>query len=410
MISHLIPESQDLQQLNEMKASNLFKKAQSLFENLKQQLPKVAFDNKTVSSFGSLTFLDKFKKFIDFKDIISETVTFDRGHNTLYSDFEIIDYMIDCNLVGNHRFFHYNDVASDPGYNRIKDNNLFPDESTCRKFLDKVADENIEQLKKVNAQLLENKSQFDSSRQVWLSIDDSVSELYGKQENGAFGYNPKRKGAPSYKLKVSFIQETDELVNISLHSGKVHSSGFFTEFFEQTIQNIPDNVEARGLLVDRGFFSEETCEFLEQNEIKYFMKAKMYSSLKKHALSIPEDKWNSVSSKHCVAEKTSKLDSWESERRFIFIRKEISDKDESQLALPGMEKSYEYQAIVTNTDRNKYSPEEGWHKYNQRATVENKIKEIKNGFAVDQNSQQNFLKNYADVWICCRSKQSTEFS
>ena len=231
MISHLIPESQDYKQLNKKEISNLFKKAKSLFGNLKHQLPKVSFDNETVSSFGNFTFLDNFKKFIDFENLISENVSFNRGDNTLYSDFEIIDYMIDCNLVGNHRFHHYNDVASDPGYKRVKDNNFFPDESTCRKFLDKVTANNIEELKESNAQLLEKKSQLDSSRKVWISIDDSVSELYGNQENGAFGYNPKRKGAPSYKLKVSFIQETDELVNISLHSGKVHSSGFFTEFF-----------------------------------------------------------------------------------------------------------------------------------------------------------------------------------
>lgn len=45
------------------------------------------------------------------------------------------------------------------------------------------------------------------------------------------------------------------------------------------------------------------------------------------------------------------------------------------------------------------SPEEVWRFYNKRANIENKIDELKVGFAIDEQSQHRFLKNYAFALI-----------
>jgi len=248
--------------------------------------------------------------------------------------------------------------------------------------------------------LLEKKSEHDGPRQVWISIDDTVSTLYGKQQEASKGYNPKRKGANSYKIKVSFIQKTDELVNINLYPGEVHSNDQFIEFLEETINNLPQNTILKGILVDKGFFSEDNCKILEGKQLKYLIKAKMYSSLKRQALSIPENNWDYVGNGYYVAEKRCHLDKWEHDRRFIFIRNEnlVKPKNEDQMSLPGLGAIYSYQAIVTNLAED-ISPEDCWHRYNQRSIIENNIEEIKNGFAVDNNSQRKFLKNYIDIII-----------
>lgn len=155
------------------------------------------------------------------------------------------------------------------------------------------------------------------------------------------------------------------------------------------------------MLADRGFFSEKTCKLLEEKNLSYLLKTKIYGSLKKHALSIPEGDWQYVGNNYWVAEKRCRLDNWEHERRFIFIRQEKIRKPENkdQLSLPGMETYFTYQIIVTNLEEDELSPEESWHQYNQRAIIENRIEEIKNGFAVDKNSQKRYLKNYADILI-----------
>ena len=101
-----------------------------------------------------------------------------------------------------------------------------------------------------------------------------------------------------------------------------------------------------------------------------------------------------------VAEKRYHLDSWKHDRRFIFIRYEklVEPKNEDQMSLPGLGAIYSYQAIATNLQED-IDPEDCWHRYNQRAIIENKIEEIKNGFAVNDNSQRKFLKNYIGILI-----------
>jgi hypothetical protein len=69
------------------------------------------------------------------------------------------------------------------------------------------------------------------------------------------------------------------------------------------------------------------------------------------------------------------------------IRKKLSESPNGQLALDGDWFRYEYQAIVTNIDY--LTPEEVFHDYNQRCDIENNIDDLKEGFAFDQNSQQN---------------------
>jgi len=400
MIPENLPKSQEFSSLISQEKKILNNQADKKFQSLLSQLPEFAFDNDTVTSFGNFVFLDRFKNYIQLEKTFQDFVNFNRGDNIQYSNFDILEHMIDSNLVGKHSFLHYNDLINDPGFARIKANNISPDESTIRKVLDKAEVQNIKELKKVMNSLLAKKSKLDGPREVWVSIDDTVSTVYGDQQKSNKGYNPKRKGANSYKIKVSFIQETDELVNINLYPGEVHSNEQFVEFLEETINNLPQNTILKGVLVDKGFFSEDNCELLAGKQLKYLIKAKMYSSLKRQALSIPEDNWQYVGNGYHVAEKRCHLDTWEHDRRFIFIRHEklVEPKNEDQMSLKGLGAIYSYQAIVTNLNED-ISPEECWHRYNQRSIIENKIEEIKNGFAVDKNSQKKFLKNYIDIII-----------
>lgn len=400
MISENLPKSQEFNSFISEEKNILNKETNKMYHSHLSQLPDFTFDNDTVTAFGNFAFLNCFKDFIDLKDTINNLVNFNRGDNIQYSDFDIIEHIIDSNLVGKHSFLHYNDLLNDPGLQRIKNTNNLPDESTIRKVLDKIKVDNIKELKEVMNSLLNKKAELDGPREVWISVDDTVSVLHGEQEKGSSGYTPKRKGAKSYKIKVSFIQGTDELININLYPGRVHSNGQFIDFLEETIDNLPKNTVLKGILADKGFFSENNFEWLEKRQIKYLIKGKMYSSIKRQALSIPEDYWRYVGNGYYVAEKRYHLDSWKHDRRFIFIRYErpIEPKNKDQMSLPGLGAIYSYQTIVTNLEEN-ILPQDCWHRYNQRAIIENKIEEIKNGFAVDDNSQKKFLKNYILILI-----------
>jgi len=197
MIPENLPKSQEFSSLISQEKKILNNQADKKFQSLLSQLPEFAFDNDTVTSFGNFVFLDRFKNYIQLEKTFQDFVNFNRGDNIQYSNFDILEHMIDSNLVGKHSFLHYNDLLNDPGFARIKANNISPDESTIRKVLDKAEVQNIKELKKVMNSLLAKKSKLDGPREVWVSIDDTVSTVYGDQQKSNKGYNPKRKGANS---------------------------------------------------------------------------------------------------------------------------------------------------------------------------------------------------------------------
>ncbi|WP_442961196.1 transposase [Pseudogracilibacillus sp. SO30301A] len=82
---------------------------------------------------------------------------------------------------------------------------------------------------------------------------------------------------------------------------------------------------------------------------------------------------------------------WSKPRCIILIRTaESSDFEEPYLS---EEFLWEYQALVTNM---KDSRDVIWRFYNHRASMENYIKESKNGFGADQVSGDDFYANFAD--------------
>jgi hypothetical protein len=88
-------------------------------------------------------------------------------------------------------------LKSDPGYCKVKGIEKVPDESTFRQLLAKFEQANVHQLQQVNQSLLELKAKIDGYREVWIDIDDTVITLFGNQEGGEVGYNPRYHSRPA---------------------------------------------------------------------------------------------------------------------------------------------------------------------------------------------------------------------
>lgn len=97
--------------------------------------------------------------------------------------------------------------------------------------------------------------------------------------------------------------------------------------------------------------------------------------------------WTAIDDRFSVNEIHAKLPKWSKPYRFILVRKPAKVKDDQQLSLDLTDMKYDYQIIVTNIEQ--LSAAEIFHEYNQRCDIENKIDELKDGFAFDRNSQPN---------------------
>ena len=93
------------------------------------------------------------------------------------------------------------------------------------------------ELRSINKQILDLKSQTEDVREVCINFDDTVVTIFGNQEGCGIGYNPRYNGRPSFKEKVGIIAGTDELLDITLENGKHHSNYDFLTFLKLALIN-----------------------------------------------------------------------------------------------------------------------------------------------------------------------------
>lgn len=144
---------------------------------------------------------------------------------------------------------------------------------------------------------------------------------------------------------------------------------------------------------DKGFFDQKNFECCKNEGYEYIIKAKMQKGVQKIITYINEHlqeyQWIEINKTFSVTEITVPLPAWDKARRFIIIRRSLPKTDHGQIIFD--ELTYEYQAIVTSIDY--MTPAEIFDDYNQNCSIENKIDELKEGFAFDQNSQMNHKCN-----------------
>ncbi len=145
--------------------------------------------------------------------------------------------------------------------------------------------------------------------------------------------------------------------------------------------------------MDSGTYSDKVLTFLESRNLKYVVKCKKYEHIQwiiqtaiAHEHLSP---WQDIGKVFSVNEIYARLPNYDTVRRFIIVRKNVPATN--QLPLEGALFQYEYYVIVTNMEH--LTPEELFHDYNQRCSIETKIDELKEGFAFDNNSRRNQVCN-----------------
>jgi DDE family transposase len=145
------------------------------------------------------------------------------------------------------------------------------------------------------------------------------------------------------------------------------------------------------LRADEGFYGKDFLAELEQRRITYTIGAQLNSALRERIAAVSAEAWQR-SSYRSGSEVTSfvwRPRSWKQARRFV-VRRDPLEPGE-QLALD--EGAWHYWALVTNDYERSADELEIWHR--AKASVENRIKEAKLGFALDNLPSRLFHANWA---------------
>lgn len=311
-----------------------------------------------------------------------------------YSLAQDIENLVVLRALGMERIHHLPEYAKDPLLTTKLGMEEFPHPSLFYRTLDRFEDESdVAHLTKVNKEMLPHVTK--EIDHAILDIDTTVETVFGHQEGSEVAYNPRYRGRASYQPMIAFEGQTGAGVHVEHRPGKSSNAEDKINFYRKAKAQLPADVPLRFVRADKEFTSEAFCCELESDGVGYALKLRMTSGVMARVSC--GVLWTRIHSGDTVEIEVGsvgfKANGWTKHRRVVLIRTRHTNP-----AQPGLfpELSWSYQAIVTDQT---WDPEDVWHFYNQRATCENYIKELKYGLDIDAISKATFWPNAADLSI-----------
>jgi hypothetical protein len=177
---------------------------------------------------------------------------------------------------------------------------------------------------------------------------------------------------------MAFIGQTKMVANAWLRPGNTGDSSSCKAFMQETFDLALKGKKVGLVRADSGFYTEELLSYLEEEKHKYIMAVKMYPNVKSEVWGLND--WITLAPGNELNEMIFSHQNGKS-RRYIIVKKqvEIRPKAGGKLLfedLPG----HRFSCYVTNLE---LPLDQVWNIYNTRADCENRIKELKDDFGLE---------------------------
>ena len=350
---------------------------------------KESFTLKNATSFGGANILADYAEAVGLSELLARHLVIVKASHATFTMHESLAAFVLATVLGHSRIFHLTGVENDPllclktGWDKL------PDYTTFNYDLHRFTNgEQVASLRPVLAALAGRIMEASCI----LDFDSTVETLYGSQQGAAVGYNAAKHGRKSYHPLLVFDGLSQTMLNGILRPGSAVSATGFVEFLQQTLALYPD-VIVDFIRMDAGFAGEKMYALAEKHAGKgYVAKIRQFSALLDKARIFP---WRRVEYTDYIVETKSftyQAKDWSKPRRIVMVRYRPADGQEQSGQLRLAELDWQTAAMVTNLD---WAEEDVWHFYNQRCCQENYIKEMKDGFGMDQIPAASFAANHA---------------
>jgi hypothetical protein len=263
----------------------------------------------------------------------------------------------------------------------------YPNPTTVRRFLLRVAPTAVPRLRKLHDRFLSQMTvrPRPPSRLIF-DVDSTVLVVYGKQEQARIGYNPIKRGRPSYHPLLCFEGHSKDFWQGELRPGDAHTASGTLGLLQACFAKMPAGVRAVIVRADKGFYDHTLIEWLEAQKAGFVIVARLTAPIKRKLAHL---RYRIPSRGIEVAEFRYQPTRWPHPYRFVVIRRPQPEEATEQLTLFKLG-SYHYQVLVTNLS---LRPLNLWRFYNDRAAVELLIKQLKGDYALGHIPTRHFLAN-----------------
>ncbi len=342
----------------------------------------IEYSDKKVTPFGGMSLMKRFVDSIGIRDFLDSLDLPEKGSNRSYEAKHIIESFWLSIWTGASRYIHADWLRYDTTLQDIFGWDKMPSQSTYSRFFGKFSQQRNTEVFPALQKWFFSQLQVND---ITLDIDSTVITRSGNQEGSAKGYNPLKRGRNSHHPLMAFISQTRMVANAWLRPGNTADSSNCKAFLQETIEEILSALRIGLVRADSGFYTEEILSYLEQQNLNYIIATRMYPNVKSEVYGLED--WISICPGIEVNQMYFKHEGGKV-RRYIVVRKEIEKRPKAGGKLlfedlPG----YRYSCYVTNLD---LPLDVIWNMYNTRADCENRIKELKQDFGLENFCLKDF--------------------
>lgn len=268
-----------------------------------------------------------------------------------------------------------------------------PDPTTLGRFLASFNLGHLRQLDRAFDELFARVHPLLERETVTLDLDATLVEHHGPVGSRQ-GTRGTYTGKIAWHPLLCFVGETGEWLHGKLRNGHAAASRGAARFLTECLDRVPAGVRVY-LRADEGFWGQDFFAELERREITYAVGAPQIASVKARIGEIPPGDWrpSSYRAGSEVASFEWQPKTWKQQRRFVVRRDPIEAGEQLRLD----EGDYHYYVLVTNDQERSADELECWHR--AKANVENRIKEAKLGFGLDNLPCRGFHANWAYLLV-----------
>jgi len=350
----------------------------------------IKFVNKEITPFGGLSLFLKMLDRCHFDEQLVKSGIPSQGSNRGYNPVQIILGLFAGVWCGASRFGHLDIVRYDTALCNLLGWNRGAGHRAYQRYLNKFSQATNQRVFSELFSWFFSELVFDN---YTLDFDSTVMVREGSQEGAAKGYNPKRPGRPSHHPLLAFVSDVRMIANYWLRPGNTSASTNYLSFLEDTLSRLQD--KRVGLIrMDSGFFSGNILGYLEQRQLSYIIACRLNNRIK---YSLTHEKtWVEVADGLEIAETTYQAEHWDSPKRIVMVRQEVKKRPKAagkqvrELELFEDEQDfgkYRYSCFVANLA---LPAKIVYDSYRGRADSENRIKELKYDFSIDDFVSHNF--------------------
>ncbi len=346
----------------------------------------ISIDGTGLTAFGGVALLHAFFQRLGLRGELQRWIRFAQRNND-YSISETIEALLYPLILGLGRVETTEPLRRNGTFQYLAGLPYYPAATTLRRFLERFGKVGRDKFVALHDRWRREMLARPRMRRTMIfDLDTTVLTVYGRQEGAAIGFNPHKRGRPSYTPLLCFEGTTRDVFSGSYHPGNTNPNAVIQPMLQDIFGRIPNDVRQIRVRADGAFFNHKSIEFIEKHGACYVIVVRLSPYLKRrlgalHYRKIAREIW-AADFQYCP-------DGWDRARRFVAIRRPIPEEPSAQLHLFQFG-HYTYQVFVTNLA---LTPLHVWRFYNQRATAELIIRELKDAYSLGKIPTKDLAAN-----------------